>query len=300
MKKFARRFLLPFALAFVATLLAFYVRPLAVFGVIRSVLLRLQGFHSRYVQTGAWSIHYVEGGDGPPLVIIHGLSSRGEDFSPLLPSLARAHHVYAIDLLGFGRSDRPDVDYSVALQATVLRQFLDAVKVGKSDLVGVSMGGWTALKLAAEHPERVRRLVLIDSAGFRFMTTLDETSFSPTTSAQLHTLLELQAAKPIRMPGFIARDFLRRAKENSWITRRMMRSMLSAADAMDGKVARVTMPLLIVWGTADRLTPYPLAIRMKREMPQAEIVPLDGCGHIAILECRDRVLPQVESFLAVR
>jgi pimeloyl-ACP methyl ester carboxylesterase len=300
MKNLARRFLIPFALAFVATLLAFYIRPLFVFGVVRSVVLRLHGFHSRYAQVGPWRVHYMEGGDGPPLLFIHGLSSSGEDFSPLLTGLARDHHVYAPDLLGFGRSDRPDVGYSIALESALVGQFLDVVKVGRSDVVAVSMGGWTALKLTAAHPERVRRLVLIDSAGFRFTTTLDEGSFAPTTLAQLRALLELQAAKPIRMPTFIARDFLRRVSETGWINRRMMHSMLTGADLMDGKVGRVTMPLLIIWGTDDKITPYPLAVRMKSEMPQAQIVPLDGCGHIAILECRDRVLPQVASFLAAR
>ena len=94
-------------------------------------------------------VHYLVGGRGQPLVLVHGLDGRAENWARLMPALmCHGHRVYAIDLLGFGRSDRPDVDYSIALQAEVLNQFFDSQGLARADLGGWSMGGWVTLKFA--------------------------------------------------------------------------------------------------------------------------------------------------------
>jgi len=276
----------------------FYLRPLTVFGAARHAWLFAHGFHGRETRVGAWRIHYYSGGDGPPVVLIHGLASRGDDWAPFLPTLSRRHRVYAIDLLGYGGSDRPrNVDYSIALETDVVRGFLDSLHVARTDLVGVSMGGWIALKLAAEHPERVRRLVLLDSAGFSFPTTLTADSFTPHDIAGLQKLIDLQTDRAPHIPAFVARDFLRVNREHAWILKAQFTSMLSRRDLMDGRVSRVTMPTLLLWGTRDQLIPYPVGLRMLRELPNAKLVPLKGCGHLAIVDCRQTAWPAIERFL---
>jgi pimeloyl-ACP methyl ester carboxylesterase len=290
------RRLLTVAVIAVAIAGTFYLRPLMVFGALRRVWLLAHGFHGREARVGTWRIHYVTGGDGPPLVLIHGLASRGEDWAPLLPSL-RAHRVYALDLLGYGDSDRPRADYSIALETEVVRRFLDALHIERADVIGVSMGGWIALKLAADHPERVRKLVLIDSAGFSFPTTLTADSFTPHDLAGIQKLIDLQTDRAPHIPAFVARDFLRANREHAWILREQLGSMLSRRDIMEGRVARVTMPTLLLWGTRDQLVPYSVGLRMQRELPNARIVPLDGCGHLALLDCRATAWPAIADFL---
>jgi pimeloyl-ACP methyl ester carboxylesterase len=159
------------------------------------------------------------------------------------------------------------------------------------------MGGWVALKFAADHPERVRSLVLIDSAGFPFATAMTESTWTPANLAELDALIALQSDR-FTLPRFIARDLLRLNREHAWIMRRAMRSMLAGRDLMNGRVQRVTMPVLLMWGARDRIVPVAIAEQMKRELPDAKLVVIEGCGHLAIIECRNQMLPHIESFLA--
>jgi pimeloyl-ACP methyl ester carboxylesterase len=276
----------------------FYFRPLTVFGAARRAWLFSHGFRGREARVGSWRIHYYTGGEGPPVVLIHGLASRGDDWGAFLPVLAAHHRVYALDLLGYGGSDRPrNVDYSIKLETDIVRRFLDTLHIQRTDLVGVSMGGWIALKLAAEHPERVRKLVLIDSAGFNFPTTLTADSFTPHDVAELQKLIDLQTDRAPHIPAFVARDFLRVNREHAWILKRQFTAMLSRRDLMDGRVPTVTMPTLLLWGTRDQLTPYSLGVRMQRELPNARLVTLNGCGHLAIVDCKATAWPAIEKFL---
>lgn len=285
-------------LAIVAVVAFVYFRPMSVYFGARKLYLAAIGVRGHDVQVGPYKIHYLVKGDGPPLVLVHGVAMRADDWAPLYGALARTHRVYALDLLGYGDSDKPrNADYSVGMQSEVVRGFMDAMKLRQADVMGASMGGWVALKFASQHPERVRRLVLVSSGGFAFETTLNELSFSAQDIDQLRASLLLQSDRADLLPEFVLRDFLRLSKQKAWVVRSAMRSMLQGRDALDGNVQRVTMPVLIVWGTADRIVPFRLAAAMQKEMPQARVVPLRDCGHLAVFECRAEALPPIVEFL---
>ena len=281
-----------------ATAVFLYLRPLSVLFVARDAYLSAIGMRGAFVQVGGHRIHYYSGGEGPPLVMVHGVASRAADAALIYRELMRTRRVYALDLLGYGESDQPaDSDYSVPTQAELVSGFMDAVGVREADVLGVSMGGWIALKFAADHPERVRKLVLVSSAGLAFPTTLTDRSFSPRTLDELRVCFALQTDNASKIPTFVLRDFLRR-RSSELVVRRSMASMLTQQDTLDAKLQRVTMPVLLVWGTKDRIVPFSLAARMQQEMPQTRLVALDGCGHLAIVECRDRALPAIVKFLS--
>jgi pimeloyl-ACP methyl ester carboxylesterase len=275
-----------------------YLRPLTIAHAAAHVLLLRAGMHAHYVDVGGHRLRYFVGGDGPPLLLIHGLGSSAEDWALILRDLTREHRVYAPDLLGAGGSDKPrDADYSVAMETELMRGFMDALHIPRADVGGLSMGGWIALRLAALHPERVQRLVLVDSVGLWFPTTLDESSFSPTTMSEARRLLWLQSDQFAKLPDFVVRDYLRRARVHGWILRAAMRSMLAGRDQMDGKLQRVTMPVLLVWGTTDRLALPALAAQFHRELPQSRVVMIPGCGHLAMIECRAKAMPVIVEWL---
>jgi pimeloyl-ACP methyl ester carboxylesterase len=275
---------------------ATYLRPLTVFFAARDLYVRAIGMHGDFVQVGGHRIHYYVGGDGPPLVVVHGVASRAADGALIYRALMPRHRIYALDLLGYGDSDQPrDADYSVPMQAGVVRGFMDAMQLRSADLLGISMGGWVALKVAADQPERVRRLVLVSSAGVAFRTSLHERSFSADSLDELRASIALQTDR--KVPEFILRDLLRQARKKAWVVRRSMAAMLTRHDTLDGKLQRVRMPVLLVWGTNDRIVPISVAAAMQRELPQARLVRLEGCGHLAIVECRDRALPPIAEFL---
>jgi pimeloyl-ACP methyl ester carboxylesterase len=285
--------------ALVVLMVAFFLwRPASAINAVATTTLRLSGIESHYVRLGPYRIHYFVGGKGEPLVLVHGLGGRALDFTLLMPALAKQHRVYALDLLGYGSSDRPDVDYSVTLQTGILRQFLDSQGLTRVDLVGWSMGGWIALEFAAQSPQRVRRLALLDSAGMKFTPTFDLRLLSPHTMAEMQALEKVMTPHPRRLPAFITHDLLRVLRDEGWVIRRTVANMVTMREVVDGKLAGVTMPVLLVWGKQDVLTPLSVADEMHREMPQSVLVVLDGCGHIAPIECHDRVLPEMQRFLA--
>src|SRR5580692_798803 len=102
--------------------------------------LRMNGVHSEFVTVNGYKMHYLVGGAGRPLVLVHGLGSRGEDWSNLIPQLIDGgHRVYAIDLLGYGHSSQPrDAQYSISEQAGIVEGFLDSQHLQQVDLAGWS------------------------------------------------------------------------------------------------------------------------------------------------------------------
>lgn len=275
-----------------------YQRPIWVVDQALRLRLRIAGVDSRYVQVGAYRVHYFVGGEGKPLLLIHGLASRAEDWAPEMPGYAKnGFRVYAIDLLGCGRSAKPDIAYSIQQQVDLVNGFLDAVHVPTADVAGWSMGGWIGLEFTLQHSERVSRVVAMDAAGLHYTRDFDTSVFEPKNVQQLDRLYGLIADHPPRLPTFVKRDLVRRLSRSAWIIHRMVESMLTGQNALDGRLNQIHVPVLIVWGAQDRLTPTYLAERMHAAMPQSVLEVYQGCGHAAPARCAGRIVPDVVRFL---
>jgi pimeloyl-ACP methyl ester carboxylesterase len=275
-----------------------YLRPLWVWRQTTRLWLRAQGIGSRYGQLGPYRIRYFVGGTGRPLVLLHGLGGEAGDWALSMPALARGgFRVYAIDLLGYGGSDRPDVDYSIALQSDIVRQFLDSQGLASIDVAGWSMGGWIALRFTLDHPECVRRVVVYDSAGISFKPSVDPRLFAARTRQDLSRLYAALSPHPMYIPQFVAHDLLRQAAERGWVVKRALDSMRAGHDLLDGKLGAVQVPVLIVWGQQDALIPPSCGQEMHRELAQSTFVALPGCGHLAPVECRRQTLAETIKFL---
>ncbi|HTZ60493.1 MAG TPA: alpha/beta fold hydrolase [Acidobacteriaceae bacterium] len=261
--------------------------------------LRLNGVHGNYVTVNGYKVHFLAGGSGRPLVLIHGLGSRAEDWANLIPQLiAGGHRVYALDLLGYGKSAQPrDADYSISQQAGLVEGFLDSQHLPQVDLGGWSMGGWIAMKVALHEPERVRRLVLLDSAGLRFKLGFDPSLFQPASPKDIAALEELLIPHPQPLPRFLAMAMLRRGDHVEWVVGRSVQSMMTGKDLVDGKLASLTMPVLIGWGDQDRLIPLSVAYQLHRDILQSVLDIYAGCGHLAPGRCVSQVGPSVVDFL---
>src|SRR5260370_288622 len=118
------------------------------------------------------SIHYFDVGSGPAVVLLHGLGSRKEDWLPVLEPMAQKYRLLVPDQIGFGRSDKPLLDYSIQTYVDFLNEFLRQLKVEKASLVGESLGGWIAALYVVEigggaHMIPVEKLGLVDAAGVK-------------------------------------------------------------------------------------------------------------------------------------
>lgn len=302
--KTLERLLLLVVLLALACGVVFYEQPLWVqqqgvhFG------LFLHRVQSNYVMTPEGRVHYYEAesripGGGVPLVLIHGLGDRDESWAPMLERLKKAgFHVYAPDLLGYGRSPKPaNSDYSIAAQEQFVADFIQSLGLPKTDIGGWSMGGWIVLKLALDHPEMVDRVVVYDSAGIRHQLTGGPQVFHPTDGASLQHLYNLLEPKAKPLPGFVRRDALRKLAARQWVVDRSMASMETGNDLLDTRLSGLTEPLLIVWGSDDALLPLSVGQQMHALDPQSELDIVEGCGHLAPKTCPARVAAATADFL---
>jgi pimeloyl-ACP methyl ester carboxylesterase len=286
------------ALAALGTL-AVLARPLLAIDTVTRARLLFAGFHGEYTSVDGHRIHYLEGGGGKPILLIHGLGGRATDWANLMPQLARGgYHVYAIDMLGYGDSDKPmDADYSIAQETVIVRGFLDRLHLEGIDLAGWSMGGWVAIRLALEDPRRISRLVLCDAAGVTFAPDYDARDFLPQTPAQLQRLYDRLTPHPAPLPGFLARDMLRRVARTQWVIARSAESMFAGHDLVDERLRELRMPVLIIWGREDHLIPVSAALVMHARIPQSTLELYDACGHLAPGQCAQRIGPRMLDFL---
>src|SRR6202035_5939525 len=189
---------------------AFYERPVDFFNGLLHMQMALAGEHSSSVTVEGHRMHYYVAGpaDGSPVVLVHGLGGQAEDWRNLAPFLrAAGYRVYTPDLFGFGQSERPaDFSYSIPDQATSVFTFMDAMGLKQVDLGGLSMGGWVVQKMAADHPERIRKLMIFDSAGLNEKPIWNTALFTPASAVALDQLDALLMPQPPQVPAFVAHD----------------------------------------------------------------------------------------------
>ncbi len=278
----------------------FYERPLDCFRAYQSCKLRLTGTAFHTIHVNGIRIHYETLGpaNGSPVLLIHGLGGNAEDWRNLAPYFTKAgYRVIMPDLPGYGRSEHPaNFSYSIADQASFVVAFMDALNLHQVELGGWSMGGWIVQTVAADHPERVSRLILFDSAGLKLQPSWDTRLFTPQNKAELDQLDALLMPNPPQVPAFIARDILHHSRKNAWIIQRALASMLTGNDVTDSKLPTLKMPVLIVWDDLDQITPVSEGHTMHNLIPSSELFLTSGCGHMAPVSCASKIGPKLVEF----
>ena len=279
----------------------FRARPVEFFNAYTESRLLLSGAETHTVVVAGYRIHYYTMGpaSGPPVVLVHGLGGRSEDWRNLAPYLVRAgYRVYLPDLVGYGQSEQPSgFSYSVDDEAGVLVGLFDVLGLKQVDLGGWSMGGWIVQRVAAEHPDRVRKLMLFDSAGLMVRPDWNTGLFTPRSASELAQLDTLLMPHPPVVPEFVARDILRLSDQNAWVIHRALATMLTGRDATDSLLAQLWMPVLLVWGQVDRITPLSEGEKMHNLIPQSQLEVIPNCGHLAPSMCAGQIGPSLVAFL---
>jgi pimeloyl-ACP methyl ester carboxylesterase len=264
------------------------------------------GVRQHTVPVGKYNIHYLEAkprGAGPdqPIILIHGLGARATNWAPVIPQLAAAgYHVYAIDLLGYGDSPKPgDGDYTLNGEERIVLGFLQALNLPQADIAGWSMGGWVAMKIALDQPQRIHRLLLYDTAGLYFTPDFPLSLFAPTNNEEFHALIrQIEPDKPfVHIPDFAVHGMLHRMRPTQPIIIASFRSMLTGRELLDFRVHRLKMPVLIVWGAEDKLIPMSVGLRLHELVPQSTFIGIGGCGHLAVNECASQAIPATLKWL---
>ncbi|ODU08034.1 MAG: hypothetical protein ABS84_15115 [Rubrivivax sp. SCN 71-131] len=235
----------------------------------------------------------------PPLLLVHGLGQNGfTDWVPVMQTLARRWRVIAIDLPGFGYSSAPQAKLAPTPYARVLERLLARLRIAALPVVGHSMGGAVALRLAADFPGCVTRLVLVDVAGILHRTAfgkhatigqLPSEGWPQVLQEQTARLRDLGHIIVERVFGLPDPTAVLRANEWLWPLLLRDRSSVNAALALmeedfGSALYTLRVPAQVIWGDADKVAPLRTGELLARRLPQAQLHVLRGVGHTPMLQ----------------
>jgi triacylglycerol lipase len=248
------------------------------------------------------AIHYFDMGSGPVVVLLHGLGSRKEDWLPVLEPMAQKFRLLVPDQIGFGRSDKPLLDYSIQTYVDFLNEFLRQLKVEKASLVGESLGGWIAGLYVAEIGGGARlipveKLVLVDAAGLKQDKPIPD--LNPSSLAAMRGLMEAVFYDT----SWLNEDALRKiftdklAAHDGYTVRSLLGNPALGTERLDDRLASIKVPTLVAWGKQDKLLPIGAGERYAAGIAGAKLVSFEKCGHVPPIEKTEEFVTAVAAFL---
>ena len=263
-------------------------------------------------------VTYRAGGDGPLLVLIHGITSSSASWEPVLPLLAERFTVLAPDLLGHGQSDKPAGDYSLGSHACLVRDLMLALGHDSATIAGHSLGGGVAMQLAYQFPELLDRLVLVSSGGLGREVSI---FLRAVTLPGSELVLPLIASPPVLSAGAaIARASgrlgVRAGADLGQIAAGIVslseigarrafvhtaRSVIDPGgqrvDARDRLYLAEAVPSLLIWGERDPIIPAVHGVRAQKLMPGSRLELFERAGHFPHLEDPLRFVTLLREFV---
>jgi pimeloyl-ACP methyl ester carboxylesterase len=255
-------------------------------------------------------LYYQESGSGQPLVLIHGWTGSSFDWRLVLPTLAQRFRVIVPDQIGFGKSDKPRIDYTIENFVEYLDELIENLKLEKVNLAGNSLGGHIACEYALSYPAKVKTLILIDAAGVR-------TKLPPFFKlVRIPGLLEWGMARisPGRYKRFmktrgpyynrdIITDDLVKGHMNSFLTKQGIKAAAKSFRRnigtvyVEDRLEELNIPVLIIWGNKDITLPISMGYTFHRKIKDSKIIIIENCGHVPMEEKPDQCAKEIIDFI---
>jgi pimeloyl-ACP methyl ester carboxylesterase len=258
----------------------FYANPIGVSISLARGGLEKAGLKKKEIAGPRGQLVYFAGEQGPPMVLIHGVGNQAGSWVKVAGDLSLSRKLIVPDLAGHGESAPADGPLGLADAVAGLAAVLDAEKTGADTvLVGNSMGGWVALTYALQHPDRVARLVLVNSTGVAgTLEDFGKVSLLPKNREEalaLVTALGLGGAPP--PAGFILEDLVEKIAAGP--TPRMVAG-IKPEDYLDARLPGLKVPVEVLWGSEDRLLLPSYRDKLMAALPRARLHELPGAGHV--------------------
>ena len=239
----------------------------------------------KFLQIDGNKIRYLESGDSKKtLVLVHGLGASAERWDQVIPLFADEFRVIVPDLIGFGYSDKPLVDYTPEFFSEFLKKFFDASGIKRPNLIGSSLGGQVSAEFAASYPQDIEKLILVSPSGAMTQST-------PALDAYIMAALypnEESAKNAFEMmecsgknvdekvvTGFVERMRLPNAKLAFMSTLLGLKN----SELVSTKLQTISTPTLIIWGSADPVIPINHSDSFVSAIQDCRFFRMDGCGH---------------------
>jgi 2-hydroxy-6-oxonona-2,4-dienedioate hydrolase len=246
------------------------------------------------------TVRYYDVGQGRPLVLIHGMGGDADEWALCFSALRGSHRVIALDMLGFGRSDKPLLDYCIAFFVEALDHFLRSLGIERPTLVGSSLGGWVAAAFALESPASVDNLILVDAAGVWHDPTILLFDLRVSTRAHMREILE----QVFFDKSLVTEELIDLAYNNhlergdGYTIDRLMQNLRDGREHLDAAISSLQTPTMIVWGEQDALIPAENGRRMQQLITGSILKVIPQCGHLPALEKPAEFARFVLEFLA--
>lgn len=256
-----------------------------------------------YCNNNGTNIHFLDGGSGLPLILLHGLGSHSKDWHPQYHFFNQCYRVIAIDLRGHGKSDSPQQAYSVPQYASDVLAVMNHLDIHQAHLVGFSMGGMTAFQLAVDAPERIHSLTIINSGPHVDSTNLKIKMLFFLRITIIHLLGMRTLGKLIARNLFpntdkqaLYKEFVEHISQipkQTYI--RTLKSFLGWN--VSDKLNRLSMPVLIVAADQD-YTPLSKFKAYARLIPNAQLVVIENSRHATPMDQPDKLNQVIDQFLS--
>lgn len=248
------------------------------------------------------TIFYAVTGEGPPVLLLHGFGGQIWVWEKQVAALSKRNRVYIPDLIGYGYSDRPKVEYTPALFIDSIKQFMDQLGLKRASLIGTSMGGGIAWAFALTYPERVEKVVLIDSVppdvvpevrnpSYRWFLAIRNLPLLPYLAVALHTrgMLRATLMEMVYDDRLISDEVVERQYQIGRIagTARVMTSTARHAEELKryaGALRTLVKPTLIVWGDQDEVFSVAVGKGLQASIKGSELFVIKQSGHMTMWE----------------
>ncbi len=252
-------------------------------------------------------LRYLDVGEGPPIVLVHGYASSLDAWRGVVPELAKKHRVLALDLKGFGYSARPEGDYSPRAQAELVMRLATSRGVDKFVLVGHSYGASVVLQATLANPERVTKIALYDAFVYEDQVpSFFHWSKAGGVGEALFTLFyDQRPDERIRRafydPSFVTEPLVE-SVEGQLARPGTTAAALAVARGMryadvEAEYKKIQAPALLLWGREDAVTPLSYGERLANDLRQARLVVYPQCGHFPMIEARSRSTAELLAFV---
>ncbi|ABG94576.1 probable hydrolase [Rhodococcus jostii RHA1] len=265
-------------------------------------------------------LRFVDVGEGPPVVLVHGLLGSHESWAPQISRLAKKHRVVAPDLFGHGQSDKPSGDYSLSAHAATLRDLMDHLGISSAAFVGHSLGGGIVMQLSYLFPERVDRLCLVSSGGLgREVSVFLKAATLPGSELVLPLLASdrlrrtteniLKHLGRLGLPVQPSRSATETWRSLETVSDKSSRAaFLASTRAVVGLRGQTvsakqhfskfeSLPSLLVWGGRDRMIPASHAENLRRVVPHSRVEIFPRAGHFPQLDEPELFFRVLDEFL---
>ena len=252
----------------------------------------------KFIDLGGRKTHYIEKGEGKPLILLHGFFYDSHLWADNIDALAQHFKVYALDLWGCGYSAREPLDFGYPQYAEQLRLFMDAMGIERASFVGQSMGAGTAIKFCVQHRHRVEKLVLVSAAGLPNPLPAMAKFFNLPMIGEFFMGLNTDAFRKIALKDIFIHDrtlvtdryfddVTRPQKIENTIAAGLKIQRNEFFDTLSEEISalgEMDVPTLLVWGREDKAIPLRLGREMHRLLKGSQLEILDNAGHVPNFE----------------